>query len=100
MSKTINKSRVMNNNEVLKMKGRMMVVGGSIGAVALLVLAMFPTIVSAQTVKSNEIRSNIFQHFKDRTNNNLWYPGYIFLYILNMLIIIIGNIIDNMHIFP
>jgi len=36
---------------------------GSILAVALLVCAMFPAIVSAHTIKPNESGTNIFQHY-------------------------------------
>ena len=52
------------------MKKRIWVVGGSMGAGVILVLAMLSTVVSAQTVKSTEVRTNIAQYFKDKISNN------------------------------
>jgi len=48
---------------------------GSVGAGVLLILAMFSMVVSAQTVKSNEIRTNILQKIKDKIEDKLWIPG-------------------------
>jgi hypothetical protein len=68
------------------MKKRIWVVGGSIGAVALLVLAMFPTIVGAQTVKPNESQVNIFQHIKNKIADRLWIPGELLAILFDILI--------------
>ena len=54
---------------------RSITVGGSVGAGVLLVLAMLTTVVCAQTIKSNEIRTNIFQQIKEKIKNNDWKPG-------------------------
>ena len=45
------------------------VVGGSIGVVVLLMLAMFPAVVSAQTIESNESQRNVFQYFIEKIKN-------------------------------
>ncbi|MFH1101169.1 MAG: hypothetical protein V1726_03935 [Methanobacteriota archaeon] len=83
---------------------RMLVVGGSVGAVAIIVLATFPNIISAQSTKtvikdviSNKQSKNIFneklyifQQIKTIITNANWFPGYILLY---LLIRIIGEMI-------
>ena len=48
---------------------RTLVVGGSIGVVVLLMLAMFPAVVSAQTIESNESQRNVFQYFIEKIKN-------------------------------
>ncbi|MCX6665397.1 MAG: hypothetical protein NT038_04980 [Euryarchaeota archaeon] len=55
--------------------GRRLVVVGVTGVIFLLILAMFPSIVSAQKVQLNETQKNVFQHFKDKIENKLWEPG-------------------------
>ena len=57
------------------MKRRIWVVGGSMGAGILLVLAMFPTVVSAQTMNLNERQTDIFQHLKEKMKDTDWKPG-------------------------
>jgi len=54
---------------------RKLIFVGSVGAGILLVLAMFPTIVSAQAIKPNEIQTNILQQIKEKIKNNDWKPG-------------------------
>ena len=44
-------------------------VGGSIGAAVLIVLAMVPSIVSAQKIKTDEKRINYIKNFKDKLEN-------------------------------
>ena len=45
---------------------------GSVGAGVILVLAMFATVVSAQTINSNGIQTNILQNIRDKIRiNNL-----------------------------
>lgn len=51
-----------------------LVVGGSVGAVVILILAAFPAVASAQTIKTNAINKIFFEKPK---NMNLGdYPGY------------------------
>ena len=57
------------------MKGRKWIIGGSIGAGVLLILALFPAVVSAQTVKTSEIKTNILQQIKEKIKENDWKPG-------------------------
>ncbi|MCX6666525.1 MAG: hypothetical protein NT038_10805 [Euryarchaeota archaeon] len=52
-----------------------LIVAGSIGAGVLLILALFPTVVCAQTVKSNEAQTNIIQQLKEKIKNTDWKPG-------------------------
>jgi len=54
---------------------RTLVVVGSTGVIFLLMLAMFPSIVSAQKVQLNERQTNAFQQIKNRIENKLWEPG-------------------------
>lgn len=57
---------------------RKWVIGGSVGAGVLLVLVMLTTVVSAQTVKSNEIRTNLIKIIRDKKiNANLAVGGII-----------------------
>ena len=58
-----------------KMKRRILMVSGSIGACVLLVLMTFPAIVNAQTVKTSEIKTNILQQIKEKIQNNDLKPG-------------------------
>ena len=50
-------------------------VSGSIGAGVLLILALFPAVVSAQTINLNERQTNIFQQIKEKIKNTDWKPG-------------------------
>ena len=83
------KTSTMNNIGEVKMKRRMWVVGGSIETVVLLILAMLPTVVSTQVVKSNEIKANVFQHFIEKNKNNNWAPGDIITSIILLIVITI-----------
>lgn len=80
---------------------------GSIFVVVLLVLTMFPNVVSEQisTTPDNKISNisykrqikNHFQVFitlKDSISNNEWYPGYVVLLILNFIVIISAQILQ------
>ena len=49
---------------------RIWVVGGSVGAGVILILAMLTSVVSAQTMKSNEVRTNIIQYLRDIISKN------------------------------
>lgn len=51
------------------------IVLGSMGAGVLLILSMMTTVVGAQTVKSNEVQTNILQQIKEKIKNNDWKPG-------------------------
>jgi len=65
----------MNNMEKQNsMKGKLMLVG-SVGAGVLLILALFPAVVSAQSIKSNEMKTNILQQIKEKIKNTDWKPG-------------------------
>ncbi|MCX6665411.1 MAG: hypothetical protein NT038_05055 [Euryarchaeota archaeon] len=72
------------------MKRRMWVVWGSVGAVVLLVLAMFPSAVGTQIVKSNEKRINLIQSIRDRISKHEWAPGDIIMAIILFIVITIG----------
>lgn len=67
------------------MKRRIWVVGGSIGAVVLLVLAMVSTIVSARVVESKELRSSIIHSFRDKIADSFWAPGDI-IFMIRLII--------------
>lgn len=67
---------------------RMLVVGGSVGVGVLLVLAMLTSVVSAQAVKSDEKRTNVFQQIKEKMENN-WVPGDIISSIFLLIIMTI-----------
>ena len=47
----------------------------------IIVLASFSSVASAQTTKTNEMKSKIFQQIKEKIENKLWVPGDI-LYLL------------------
>ena len=64
---------------------RTMLVGGSIGAGVILVLAMLSSVVSAQTIKSDEIRTNIIQHFRDVVSKNNSAQDCILAFIIGFL---------------
>ena len=67
------------------MNGKLMLVG-SVGAGILLVLAMFSTVVSAQTMNVNERQTNLFQYLKEKIEKDKWFPGFlIYLYFQFML---------------
>ncbi|MCX6666527.1 MAG: hypothetical protein NT038_10815 [Euryarchaeota archaeon] len=57
------------------MQRRILMVSGSIGAGVLLILALFPAVVSAQTINLNERQTNIFQQIKEKIKNTDWKPG-------------------------
>ena len=70
------------------MRTRIMVVGGSLGAGVLIVLAMFlTTVVSAQPIKSKIIKTPIFQNLTEIIENN-WEPGPILGFIALILLTI------------
>ena len=45
----------------------------------IIVLAGFSSIASAQTIKSNEMRINIFQQTREKVTNGGWQPGTIII---------------------
>ena len=52
---------------------RMLIVGGSVGAVILLVLTMFPTIVCAQTLKVTQINvSSADKMVDEKSKSQIW----------------------------
>ena len=74
-------------------------VSGSIGAGVLLILALFPAVVSAQAINVNEKQTNIFQQMKEKIKNTdwktevklFWFPGYLILStILGLIILFLG----------
>jgi|GEM_PF-2878292 len=91
------------------MKKRMILIG-SIRAGIVLILSMMTTVVSAQTIKSNEIKTNIVQQLKETMKDNDrkpgdilnitllkdvikdsgWFPG---LFLLTFFIILISGIV-------
>ena len=79
----------MQGDSFFKNMKRLLVVGGSIGASVILVLAMFPTVVSAQTVKSNEMKTNIVQQIKERIKDLVWEPGDIILTLIILMMVLI-----------
>jgi len=54
---------------------RRLIFVGSIGAGVLLILALFPAVVSAQKIKSNERQMNILQQIKEKMKDNDWKHG-------------------------
>jgi len=74
---------------------RALIVGGSVGAVVLLVLAMFPTVVSSSVVKEQCIDQSIYSDFNQGRLDELlkkleqsWIPGslIVLFLILNKII--------------
>ena len=51
---------------------RFLIVGGSVGAGVILVLAMLSTVVSAQTAKTDEKRNILIQSICNKIKNNNW----------------------------
>lgn len=94
----------MQGDSFFKNMKRLLVVGGSIGASMLIVLAMLPAVVSAQSLKTtlNDVqlkksidnRISLIQKTKTFTKNAEWFPGYLLLYILGILGVIWWYIID------
>jgi len=71
------------------MKKRIWVVGGSIGAGVILVLAILSTVVSAQIVKTDEKKVNIFQQIREKIENLFWQPGQLFAILVYLFILIL-----------
>jgi len=83
---------------------------GSIGVGVLLILALFPGVVNAQTINLNERQINIFQQIKEKIKNNElklssilnikllkdvtkesgWFPGIFFVLLFNLIYNSIG----------
>ena len=74
---------------------RKIIVMGSVGAGMLLVLAMFSAIVSAQTLKSNEIQTNVFQQIREKITNGGWQPGEIIGFLAYLFILLLILIFSN-----
>ncbi|MFH1100835.1 MAG: hypothetical protein V1726_02205 [Methanobacteriota archaeon] len=53
---------------------KIVVVGGSIGAVIILLMMVFPTVGNAQTIKTNVISEIFFEKLKSLNLGD--YPGY------------------------
>jgi len=80
---------------------RSLIIGGSVGAVVLLVLAMFPSVVGAQKVKSTDICFySIFLNEKKEKIGELhpliWYPGKYIDILIWFVLVFIGLILDNL----
>jgi len=65
---------------------------GSIGAVILIISAMLPSIVDAQTIQPKESRISIIQNIKDRIIDNTQMSGGFFSDFIVLLLIIFLSI--------
>jgi hypothetical protein len=78
---------------------RILVVGGSIGAIILIVFAMIPSIASGHVVQLNEKKINIINSVKDKIlNNDFELNGIIdTIYIIIIVFILITNAFLSGH---
>jgi UPF0716 family protein affecting phage T7 exclusion len=80
--------------EAKYMKSRLWVVGGSIGAAVLILLAIVPTIVGAQAIKTNKIQTSIVQQIKEKMIKTDRTPTGIIIDSILIVILMILSIID------
>ena len=63
----------------------------------ILVLVSCTSVVNAQTIKSNEIRTNVFQQLKDKLDYRDWYPGFLLDLMLLILLMIFGPLFGSIQ---
>ena len=66
---------------------------GSIGAIIIILLASFSSVVSAQSTKPNEMRASIFQQIREKIIKSSFDPGALLYFIFLFISLIITSIL-------